>query len=65
MCDKQRVARLMLTLHLINRYDQTRQTVERFPSLGDVLIKRPLVLPSDRARQSVARGAFYGQEDLE
>jgi len=59
-----RVARLLLTLHLINRYDQTRQTVERFPALSSVLVKRPLVLPSDRVRQSAARGAFYGADDL-
>jgi len=60
-----RVARLMLTLHLISRYDQTRQTVERFPSLSNVLVKRPLVLPSDRVRQSTARGVFFAGEEMD
>ncbi len=60
-----RVARLLLTLHLINRYDQTRQTVERFPGFANVLVKRPVVLPADRARQNAARGIFFDGEGME
>ncbi len=43
-----RVARLMLTLHLIGKYDQIKQTVNCFPSFVNVLMKRPKVLSPDR-----------------
>ena len=43
-----RVARLLLTLHLISRFDQTKHAIDRFPSLANALMKRPLVLPADR-----------------
>ncbi len=43
-----RIARLLLTLHLISRYDQTRQAVDRLPSMKKVLMKRPVVLPAER-----------------
>lgn len=43
-----RIARLMLTLHLISRYDQTRQAIDTFPSLRNVLMKRPKVLSAER-----------------
>jgi hypothetical protein len=43
-----RIARLMLTLHLISKYAQTRQAINALPSLGKVMMKRPLVLPSER-----------------
>lgn len=43
-----RIARLLLTLHLIRRYDQTRRPVDALPSLKNVLMNRPRVLSSDR-----------------
>jgi hypothetical protein len=36
-----RIARLMLTLHLVSRYHQLRQPVDRLPSLDAVLQVRP------------------------
>lgn len=39
-----RIARLMMTLHLISRYHQLRQPVDRLPSLEYVLVPRPAVL---------------------
>ncbi|MBP8131965.1 MAG: hypothetical protein KA184_20490 [Candidatus Hydrogenedentes bacterium] len=43
-----RVSRLMLTLHLINRYDQLRLPVAVFPSIKTALEERPVLLPADR-----------------
>ncbi len=43
-----RIARLMLTLHLISQYEQGRQAVNTLPSLKSVMMKRPAVLPSER-----------------
>ncbi len=43
-----RIARLLLTLHLISKYAQTRQAVDTLPHLKTVLIKRPAVLPAER-----------------
>lgn len=43
-----RIARLLLTLHLISRYDQARQAVDRLPSIRKVMMKRPVVLPAER-----------------
>jgi len=43
-----RIARLLLTLHLINHYSETRQAISAFPSLRNVLMKRPEVLSADR-----------------
>lgn len=60
---QRRVARLMVILHLIGCYEKTRRTVERFPDLSDVLVKRPLVMPSDRMLQSQTRGALFGGGD--
>lgn len=45
---QRRTARLMLTLHVISRYDQTRQSMQRMPAIGKVMQKRPLVLAADR-----------------
>lgn len=39
-----RIARLMMTLHLISRYHQLRQPVDRLPSLECVLVPRPAAL---------------------
>lgn len=47
-----RVARLLLTMHLISRYEQHRQALEHFPSLDKVLLVRPKVLPADRVMRS-------------
>ena len=43
-----RIARLLLTLHLIDRYDQNHQSVDTFPSLDKALMPRPAVLTSGR-----------------
>lgn len=43
-----RVSRLLLTLHLISRYDQRRVPVAVFPSIKATLEERPAVLPADR-----------------
>jgi hypothetical protein len=43
-----RIARLLLTLHLISRYDRSRRYVDRFPSLTNVMMKRPVVLSAER-----------------
>lgn len=43
-----RIARLMLTLHLISLYTQGRQAVNTLPSLKSVMMKRPAILPSER-----------------
>ena len=43
-----RIARLLLTLHLIARYDRCRRFVDRFPSLRNVMMKRPAVLSAER-----------------
>jgi hypothetical protein len=41
-----RIARLLLTLHVIGRYHQFRQPVERFPSFAKVFLPRPKLLNS-------------------
>jgi hypothetical protein len=43
-----RTARLMLHLHLINRYDKTGQRFVSFPNTRDVFKLRPRVLDTDR-----------------
>jgi hypothetical protein len=43
-----RIARLMLTLHLISRYDQNNHAIVTFPSFREVFMERPRVLPTDR-----------------
>lgn len=43
-----RVGRLMLTLHLISRYDQHRVPVAQFPSIKTAMVERPAILPADR-----------------
>ena len=43
-----RIARLLLTLHLISRYDRARRAVDRFPKLGGVLTKRPAARSTGR-----------------
>jgi len=43
-----RIARLLLTLHLVERYDATGRAVERFPHFRNLLIKRPTPLPAQR-----------------
>ena len=42
-----RVGRLMITLHLISTYDQTKEPVDAFPNLSHVMVQRPRVLPAD------------------
>lgn len=41
-----RIARLLLTLHVIGRYHAARQPVERFPGFENVFLPRPRVLDS-------------------
>jgi hypothetical protein len=43
-----RIGRLLLTLHLIERYHQRRQMVERFPSFEPMFEERPEVLHADQ-----------------
>ncbi len=43
-----RVARLMLTLHIIARYHENRHPVNEFPLLEQALAPRPKVLPLER-----------------
>jgi hypothetical protein len=45
-----RIARLLLVLHLISRYDQERIAVDRLPALSQVFMKRPQVLPKHFTR---------------
>jgi hypothetical protein len=49
-----RIARLMLTLHLIDRYAERSHPVNRFPGFHNVLMKRPLVLPHERGMNAQA-----------
>lgn len=43
-----RVARLLLTLHLIDLFDHGKSAVNVFPRTSSVLMKRPAVLPAQR-----------------
>ena len=43
-----RTARLMLYLHLISRYYQTKQCFTHFPRMDNVLKPRPRMLDSDK-----------------
>ncbi len=43
-----RTARLMLYLHLISRYDQTKHRFTQFPTMDNVFKLRPKVLDTDR-----------------
>jgi hypothetical protein len=43
-----RTARLMLYLHLIGRYYQSKQRFTHFPNMDNLLRKRPRILDSDR-----------------
>jgi len=45
-----RIARLMLYLHLISRYHQTKQRFTTFPCMDSLFKPRPKVLDSDRKR---------------
>ncbi len=45
---QQRITRLLLTLHLINRYAERNESVERLPEFESLLEKRPQHLPPDR-----------------
>ncbi|MBI2435845.1 MAG: hypothetical protein HYV26_23565 [Candidatus Hydrogenedentes bacterium] len=60
-----RIARLLLTLHLIDLYTQTRQAVNTFPSFKTILMKRPMVLSPERVmnvRRTVEPVSDYGAE---
>jgi len=43
-----RIARLLLTLHLIHCYDEARCPVDALPSLKNVIMNRPRILSSER-----------------
>jgi len=43
-----RIARLLLTMHLIHRYAERNETVERLPDFEPLLERRPATLPPDR-----------------
>jgi len=58
-----RIARLVLTLHLITKYSQLKHPVDRFPSIERVLMKRPLVLPSERVMNARAPRDPYDDID--
>lgn len=42
------IARLLLTLHVITRYSERNQAVERFPSFAGIFEQRPEVLRTDQ-----------------
>lgn len=46
-----RIARLLLTLHLIQRYAESGHAVETFPRIARCLNVRPLVVPKEDAEQ--------------
>lgn len=47
-----RIARLLLTLHLIESYNETGYAIERFPHFRNVLMKRPTPLPAQRLMEA-------------
>jgi hypothetical protein len=47
---QQRTSRLLLYLHLILRYDQSKMRFTQFPSVDDALTPRPKFLKNDRDR---------------
>ncbi|MBI5094377.1 MAG: hypothetical protein HZB26_18315 [Candidatus Hydrogenedentes bacterium] len=47
---QKRTARLMLYLHVISRYEQSKQRFVRFPSIEGTLKPRPRMLEADRKR---------------
>lgn len=47
---QERTARLILYLHVISRYEQSKQRFSRFPSIEATLKPRPRILDSDRKR---------------
>lgn len=58
-----RIASLMLTLHLVTKYAQLKHAADRFPSIERVLMKRPLVLPTERVMN--ARPPVDPYEDVD
>lgn len=44
-----RIARLLLTIHLIQLYSESKHPLEKFPSMEHVFIKKPEPIPSERS----------------
>lgn len=59
-----RTARLMLYLHLIARYHESRQRFTRFPNMGDAFMERPTFLGIDK-RRIYARPSDEGRDEWE
>lgn len=51
------IARLLLTMHLINKYDERNQPVERFPGFEAIFEQRPEVLRADQVLYKRGGGA--------
>lgn len=46
-----RIARLLLTIHLIQLYGESKHPLEKFPSMEQVFIKKPEPIPSERSKR--------------
>ncbi len=44
-----RIARLLLTIHLIQLYSEYRHPLEKFPSIDHIFVKKPEPIPSERS----------------
>ncbi|MCC7260388.1 MAG: hypothetical protein IT567_05085, partial [Alphaproteobacteria bacterium] len=65
-CDtsqQHRIARLMLTLHLIQKYDEKGYMAEAFPRVKDSLKPRPLVVPREEIGNGPRRRIQIGIVD--
>ncbi|HOV31920.1 MAG TPA: hypothetical protein PLX23_00990 [Candidatus Hydrogenedens sp.] len=49
-----RIARLLLTIHLIQLYSQSKYPLERFPSMEQVFVKKTEPIPSERSQSKRA-----------
>ncbi|HPP59066.1 MAG TPA: hypothetical protein PLT82_08040 [Candidatus Hydrogenedens sp.] len=44
-----RIARLLLTIHLIQLYSESKHPLEKFPSMEHIFVKKPEPIPSERS----------------
>ncbi len=49
-----RIARLLLTIHLIQLYSESKHPLEKFPSMEHVFVKKPEPIPSERSKRITA-----------
>ncbi len=59
-----RIARLLLTLHLVSRYAEARAAVNRFPSFANVLMKRPKILPAERIMKPTMPAEWDASDEI-